>query len=127
MLTAPSNRHFTPLKQSDCVPRALSNATGLPYDECYERMSVYRRRYRHGWNLPLAAAIHLVLPSTYGCEGYAVNAKTLITLPEEIPRGNFIIQVRGHVLAMVNGEVIDWAAGRRFRVREVCRVWKRPE
>jgi hypothetical protein len=33
--------------------------------------------------------------------------------------GRYICMVRGHVAALVNGEVIDWTAGRRHQIKEV--------
>lgn len=38
----------------------------------------------------------------------------------------YLMSVRGHVLAIVNGEVVDWTATKSFRAQGIWRIIKKP-
>ncbi len=46
---------------------------------------------------------------------------TMVSIVRKLGVGRYIVQVRGHVAAVVDGEVLDWTAGRRHRV---LRIWE---
>jgi hypothetical protein len=52
------------------------------------------------------------------------RAKTMITAARDpnLAKGRYICMVRGHVAAVVDGQVIDWSDGRRHQVKEVYEV-----
>ena len=55
-----------------------------------------------------------LLCSTYG-------NMTANNCTDYLPRGNYILGVRGHVLGVQNGKVQDWTEGRKHYIN---RVWK---
>lgn len=59
------------------------------------------------------------LEPVYGFEGH--HAKTM---GKKLSSGTYLVSVRGHVLAIVDGVINDWSASRSHRVREVYRVTK---
>ena len=67
---------------------------------------------------------HRVLGSLgYGLEAWHTDSRTIVTLERELPDiGSFLVWVKGHLLAHVNGTTYDWAAGRRHRVQAVYQV-----
>jgi hypothetical protein len=44
------------------------------------------------------------------------NAKTVRTFTRENPTGRYLVWTRGHILAVVNGQAIDWTRNRTHRV-----------
>jgi hypothetical protein len=52
-----------------------------------------------------------------GAEGF-----TLKTVAKRYPRGTFYVHVRGHILALVDGEILDWTAGSSRKVLAVNEV-----
>jgi len=55
----------------------------------------------------------------YGYEGHHVR-----TMGKKLGKGKFLVNVRGHVLAVVDGVINDWTEERSLRVREVYKVTK---
>jgi len=50
---------------------------------------------------------------------------TVSTAPKWLPRrGVFVLVTARHVLTMVNGNVIDWSAGRKHRITNIYEVTK---
>jgi hypothetical protein len=60
--------------------------------------------------------------------GFAIKrlttpAKTVASLAQYCdPKKRYMCQVRGHVLAVVNGKVEDWSEGRRFGIKQVWEI-----
>lgn len=52
------------------------------------------------------------------------KAKTVKTLPGIIPKGRFLVNVKGHVLAVVDREICDWTENRLHRIRRIVRIEK---
>jgi len=108
-------------EHNDCTVKALTAATGLPYDQCHAALKKLGRKNRRGCNWmtmgPLAAkALGFNLDRLDFSE---YNAKTMITAARDrrLQAGNFVVQVSRHVAAMVDGKVIDWSEGRAKRIQ----------
>jgi hypothetical protein len=107
----------------DCTVKALTAATGRTYDECHKALSKAGRRNRHGCNWPVigkrAAQSLGFLMEELDYRDY--SAKTMITAERDrkLAKGNFVVRVRGHVAALVDGKVVDWSAGRRHRINNI--------
>lgn len=127
-------------ERNDCVVRAISNATGKDYSEVHAVLKKHGRKDRKGtqWHTSIAAMKEL------GMEGVAIgngqSAKfmarqgkmerhekgvTLGKLLKDLPRGRFVVYIRGHALAVVNGEIID--TGLNKVNSRVNVVWYNPE
>lgn len=69
---------------------------------------------------------------TYAALGFDVipqeeyTAKTVTTLERDpaLSQGRFLISVSGgrHAVAMVDGKVIDWTEGRRYRIHKIWKI-----
>lgn len=100
-----------PRQSNDCTVVALSHATGIVYDRCYDALKLAGRRSGarfdlkswakaetlDGWRLVWRA-----FPATKGAS--RVNPATFALKHRE---GRFILRVSKHVLACVDGIVLD--------------------
>lgn len=123
---------------NDCTVRALAAATGESYEDAHAALAKHGRPYRKG---PKALGNRLNGRITITCPalekaardlGYdfrimepsEYSAKTMVTAARDrkLAKGHYICMVRGHVAAVVNGEVIDWTDGRRHQIKEVYQI-----
>ena len=120
-------------EHNDCTVKALTAATGLTYADCHAALAAQGRKKGHGCNWysvgPKAAKalgfdLKLIPDHQY-------SAKTMATVERDrfFRRGSYVAQVRGHVAAVVDGQVIDWTAGRRHRIKYIyqCTKLEAPE
>lgn len=117
-----------PAEKNDCAVRAASNASGLPYEFIHEVMEEFGRKMFSGCSLKTISSAYkelgFVLAGVCGTTkaanyaGYCeqeVSGKTVtrykgITLQNFLlanPKGSFVCIIRGHVLAIVDGLLID--------------------
>lgn len=106
----------------DCTVRALSNASGLHYDDAHALLKKYGRKNRRGafFSTMLKAynEAGFVLNSVHGTTGAARHAARIsahqaekgVTLAKLLPKlafGEYIVNTTGHAVAVVNGKIID--------------------
>lgn len=100
-----------PRQTNDCTVRALTLVTGLPYDEVYDRCAAEGRKCGKGMHLKtwLPRAIvggyrfrWIGLPARKG--EWRANP---VTFARDHPQGRFILRTAKHVLACVDGVVMD--------------------
>ncbi|WP_422475345.1 hypothetical protein [Endozoicomonas sp. ALB032] len=53
---------------------------------------------------------------------YESGHKTITSATRALPTGRYLILVRNHVLALIDGEVQDWSAGSKHRVEAIYKV-----
>jgi hypothetical protein len=111
-------------ESNDCTVRALANATGMPYKLAHRIMAQRASRkvgkgvMASDWH-PVYESFGVKLQSIHGSTNGALYLAHLtgkarqagITLERLLPRlgsGRYIIKVRGHVLAVVDGKVLDY-------------------
>jgi hypothetical protein len=109
----------------DCTVKALTVATGLPYAECHKALADAGRKPRKGAHIfqmkDAAKALGFTMERYTG----RIQAKTVITAERDgtlHALGRVILSTSGHVVGMVDGNVIDWTKGRRHRIQGVYRV-----
>lgn len=109
---------------NDCTVKAVSIACQVPYSEAHQYLKSLGRKNRRGhhWQangIGYAEALHKI-----GVEGVEVGfrSKTVKTLARELTKGHYMVKVKGHVLAIVDGKVEDWTEGRQHRVLKVMRI-----
>ena len=135
---------------NDCMIASLSVALDVPYEAAHQHAVDHGFNPKtgcHFWRLvalnfkqPIVNVLGRVLVSVYGkktlCaripKGYdgkpiviesQVKAPTLGQFVADHPVGRFIIGVRGHALALVDGTVLDTAStGALYRVDEAWEV-----
>lgn len=85
----------------DCTVKALMEATGVPYDAAHRRMRPYRTN-RQGCHFAQ------VLENFKDFERKPLPKKiTLGTFVKDAIGGRYIVTVRGHALAVINGKIHD--------------------
>ncbi len=108
-------------EHNDCTVKALTAATGLDYDTCHAALAAEGRRNRRGcnWFTMGPRAANKLGFNMERITGY--SAKTMISAERDrrLAKGRFVAQVRGHVAAVVDGNVVDWTQGRRHKIQYI--------
>lgn len=90
-----------PKERADCTVRSLACARGIPYDKAYHALFMAGRRKNkgpHGYNGVMCRHSGSRRCKRSGSLGKFVEAN---------PVGRFIVHIRGHALALVDGTVYD--------------------
>lgn len=113
---------------NDCTVRALTASTGLDYDVCHAQLRKQGRKNRKGchWYIEGPKAAEALGYTMRQLERSEYSAKTMISAERDrkLRNGNFVVLVRGHVAALLDGKVVDWSQGRRHRIKAVYEVTK---
>jgi hypothetical protein len=126
-------------EKNDCVVRAMTIATGKTYDEIHALLKRCGRRNGCGTNFGIinAALVALGLPELtridpdyrlicgrYTARRQATNRPTLAQFVSEHREGTYMLIIRGHAFALINGVQHDgWIAnGARCRITHYVRV-----
>ena len=112
---------------NDCSVRALAVVTGEDYEAAHRALQAEGRRHRKGSTMPAIAKAAKRLGYTMirgNRRDYA--AKTIRTADRDrnLRRGAFMLEVRGHVAGMIDGQIVDWTDGRLHRIKAVWEVTK---
>ena len=117
--------------RNNCAVIATSIVARVPYNVAYNKYKEFGRKNGRGVYTPI---IHNVI-NQLGCELTEITNKngkplkqkngynyTVNTIAERLKHGYYLVCVKDHCLAVVNGVVEDWTEGRRHRVESVYRV-----
>lgn len=106
-----------------CTVIAVATVLNQSYGKARFKMQKAGREHRKG---TIAFLYHEVIRrSGYnldwvdGYKGHHVK-----TMGSKLSQGTYLVQVRGHVLAMVDGVINDWSKDRSLRVITVYKVTK---
>ena len=118
---------------NDCTVRALANAAAMPYKLAHKVLRKAGRQPRTGvkssnWHpayLRMGFRLVSIHGSTQGARFLSLMtnqaAEPGLTLINALPRlqqGRYVVKIRGHVLAVVDGKVLDYgynSAGSRVQ------------
>ena len=125
MLDPVSYGQFRGDETKDCTVRALANAAGIPYDLAHAHMKAKGRPHREGMAVTQAHSGFI----SYGLQclgiyGKTATAKALRSLTIEgkthtkpgmtllracklYPKGSYVILIRGHATALIDGQIVD--------------------
>lgn len=106
---------------NDCAVRALAAVTGKPYSEVNQWLIAggYRQPRTGTSKNPYQKYLeHCGIASRV----VRVPAKTIRSFQQRRYQGKFLVRVRGHILAVIDGQAIDWADMRLHRIKEVIQV-----
>ncbi len=110
-------------ERNDCTVMALTAATGRSYDECHAALAKAGRKSRRGCNFPTigkraAKSLGFLMEEL---DYLDYSAKTMITAERDrkLSTGKYVLRVRSHVAAMIDGKIVDWSQGRRHRIRNI--------
>lgn len=112
-------------EHNDCTVIALTLTTGKPYIWCHTAMKEAGRKVRgravmeRGIDVVKNRGINIRYLGCPKRNGRPISVKTI---GEPHPKGRYIVRVRGHVLALVDGEVLDWTKDRRHIVQDMWEV-----
>ena len=125
-----SDRHS---EANDCAVCAMTIATGMDYHDIHKLYASKGRKPRAGTPQAMTSKVMGSLKR----QGYKFvdegmprqksgSLYTMKTIAKAFPKGTYIVRVRGHMAALVDGKVEDWTDNRRHQVLKVIRV-KRPD
>lgn len=107
-------------EENDCSVRALSNVSALSYEEAHALIG--ERCGRKRGKGPEAYAYRDLLDSMATRLPYDSLVRTLAAFIKAHPRGVFLVWIRGHALALIDGAIVDTGyCGRRNRLEY---AWK---
>lgn len=115
-------------EHKDCAVIAVALTCKVSYEKAHAALKACGRRDRSGtpFNVTEAAVRKL---------GYKINRYkrmrqaggsryTPKTIGGRLRKGRYLCRVRGHIFAVVDGQVMDWTAGRNHRIEHFYRVTK---
>jgi hypothetical protein len=107
-----------PQEANDCTVRALEMTTRLSYAEAHALMEKHGRKVGQGAHID--AAVHELGGRRVYDEWYTPRQITVAEATKRYAKGFYIIRIRGHVFAVVDGKQIDCALNTpRHKVRSV--------
>lgn len=109
-------------ERKDCAVTAVTAVSNLPYAYVHKVFEECGRKRCHGTPFCITKQVLRKL-NIWADHTKEFEARTIVSLARELPRkGRYLIQTKGHILAAVDGEVIDWTKGRRHRIRHIHKV-----
>lgn len=108
-------------EKNDCTVKAVAVLANLPYNYAHAALAKVGRKRGKG---PTWGNFFKVLRNlNLWYERVEIEGKTVRTLEKNLPKkGRYLITVRGHVLAAVDGKVHDWSSGRLHRINKVYKI-----
>ncbi len=104
-------------EKNDCAVKAVAIVANADYDEVHAIMAELGRKDGKGTPFEIIWETLRRLGVWVGPKDHAAvrYAKTVRYLPAALPKGRWLVYTRGHILAVVDGEVKDWTEGRRHQ------------
>lgn len=115
-------------RKNDCGIIAVAIATQSSYEHVEKLFAELGRKLNRGvYIYQIVAACRILtgldtIKSDIAERQRNGSRYTMKTIGKQYPRGRYILTCDGHVAALVDGQVMDWTAGRRHRVISVIRV-----
>jgi len=106
---------------NDCAVTAVAAVSNLPYEYVHRVFASCGRKRRKG--TPFEVTQEVLKKLNIWTDRHRFEAQTITTMGRELPKkGRFLVRIRRHILAVVDGEVLDWTEGRRHRIRQAYKV-----
>ena len=117
-------------ERNDCTVCAVAVACQIPYAEAHQYLRSLGRKRGHGWfeanhwrgMRHISGYIDNLNKIGIEYEKIEVRSRTVSQIERELRTGHYMVKVRGHVLALVNGKVEDWTAGRKHQIKAVYKI-----
>ena len=110
-------------ERNDCSVKAVAILCNATYDEAHAALKAAGRKDRKGagFDQIMKAVRSLGCYVEYDDElnhrGRNMHRITVNRVGAALPKGRWLVYSNGHVLAVKNGEVLDWTKGRRHQAR----------
>lgn len=113
--------------RNNCTVHALANARGIPLEEAYLILKKAGRKDNQGFHMgywlphqSFATSIDLVpLSRGRGTRKYSLRGKDIVKM---FPVGRYIIKTAHHVIALVDGKIIDNANYKRIAALSLFKI-----
>jgi hypothetical protein len=106
----------------DCAVKAVAIVTNTPYKHVHALMAKHGRKPRQGTYMTTTMAVLKEL-GVWVEKTDKIKARTVNQLKGTLPKtGRFLVRTSSHILACVNGEVMDWTDGRRHQPKEIFEI-----
>ena len=109
---------------NDCTVKALAITAGISYEDAHALMASVGRKTGKGANgemilkaLSKTLNVTLTPKNVKTCKGEYGKRLTPNVFARMHPKGKFYCITRNHALAIVDGKVEDWTAGRKHQIR----------
>jgi hypothetical protein len=99
-------------EHNDCAVRALSVACGLSYDHAHSKFAAAGRRHRGRTKLVLSDEVY----SDAGLTQHHCDSMTVGLFLSIHKRFTGILHVRGHMIGVNDGSIIDWVSSDSRRI-----------
>lgn len=115
---------------SDCSVLSLAIVCRTDYATAHEAMRKAGRKDRRGaFTYQSVNALHSLGFKAEFLDVEAIRRRhgsgiTYKTVGKYIPKGYYLVRVKGHIAACVNGVIEDWADGRKHRIKDIIKVTK---
>jgi hypothetical protein len=115
-------------RKNDCGVISVAIATQSSYEHVEKLFAELGRNLNRGVYLHQIVAACRILTGLdcikSNLAGRQRNGSrfTMKTIGKQYPRGRYIVTCDGHVAALVDGQIMDWTAGRRHRVISIIAV-----
>lgn len=96
--------------ESDCVTRAITEATGLSYYEVQHKLSLMAQLYE--CDTLCVCCYHNLLDNVFRFKNYKANGRTVKELAKQFKDDILLIRIQGHLTISKYGTVYDiWDCG----------------
>ena len=110
----------------DCSVKAVAIVCNASYEEAHAALKKAGRKNRKGANMPMIVAAIRSLGAYIEFEGLEADKHKgtnqrkcpVSRIASRLPKkGRFLALTCNHIVAVVDGEVLDWTEGRRHQVK----------
>lgn len=91
--------------ESDCVTRAISRATKMPYNLVLEKLHLVADLFE--CDMLCVCCYHFLLEKVFGLTPKFANGRTVQELAEDYPNNILLIRLEGHLTVAEYGTVYD--------------------
>ena len=116
-------------EKNDCAVKAVAVVANASYQEAHEALRLAGRKPRRGTPLPVIFAalrslgVYHEFKTVADHRGKDMGRCPISRVRSRLPRkGRFLVLTRSHILAVVDGVVLDWTEGRRHQARYAWEV-----
>lgn len=113
---------------NDCTIVALGLLCNIPYLDAFAAGELVGRKYNHGLTVPAVLKMFEILDTPlckidddrlYNDNG---NRLTCRSVGRYFGDGRYLVLLRAHALALIDGQVEDWTKGRCHRIESMYRI-----
>ena len=123
--TTEQKEEYVSKDMNACAVRALTIVLDLPYNEVFDLLQAAGRKYQSGTSTTIIEQVilnqgkRIIKKFPTQENGSKYTPKTIHNITY---RGTYLAFTSGHVLAIINGKVIDWTENRKHHIKSVWKI-----